>query len=194
MTRLILASGSPRRLELLRSIGIEPTVIPSQIEERLEPGESPREYVTRLSEEKAVSVGRNHPDEWIVAADTIVVLDGEILEKPLSENDAAAMLGRLSGRTHAVLTAVTLHRQQVHTETIVTKTDVKISDMQNDEIAWYLSTGESMDKAGAYAAQGAGALFIDELNGSYSNVVGLPLAMFYRMMKRVGIFPPEESK
>ncbi|MBW3563113.1 MAG: Maf family protein [Acidobacteria bacterium] len=194
MTRLILASGSPRRLELLRSIGIDPIVIPSRIEERLEPGESPGEYVTRLSEEKAVSVGRKQPDDWIVAADTIVVLEGEILEKPVSETDAAAMLSRLSGRTHTVLTAVTLHRQQVHTETTVTATDVKIAEMLRDEIAWYLSTGESMDKAGAYAAQGVGALFIEELTGSYSNVVGLPLARLYRMMKSVGIFPPEESK
>ena len=195
MTRLILASGSPRRLELLRSIGLDPEVIPSRIPEQLESGESPEDYVTRLARQKADAVARDHPERWILAADTVVVLGNRILEKPADAEDARRMLRALSGNVHTVFTGVSLTNiSRMHSETMVARTDVRVSPMSADEISWYVSRGESMDKAGAYAAQGIGALLIDHFDGSYSNVVGLPLANVYRMMKRAGIYPPEESE
>jgi septum formation protein len=181
---LILASSSPRRAELLGAAGIQFAVRAANIDETIKPGESPRDYVLRLSREKACAVVRE--DEFALGADTTVVIGDQIAGKPADAEDAARMLRALSGQWHEVLTGVTLARgSQILSEFASTR--VKFSGLSEDEIGWYVSTGEPMDKAGAYAIQGRAALFIERIEGSYSNVVGLPLQLVYRMARRMGI-------
>jgi len=182
--RLILASESPRRAELLRAAGFEVEVVPSRIDERHEEDEAPEHYVRRLAEGKARAVPRHDPDLPIVAADTVVLVDGRVLEKPADDEEAAAMLRVLSGRVHEVLTGVAVQlgdRQGVHVE----RTRVRIASLTEAEIAWYVATGEPRDKAGAYAVQGLASRFIEAIEGSYSNVVGLPVAALYRLLQEV---------
>lgn len=185
---VILASGSPRRRELLQGIGLPLVVVVSDVEEKLRHGEAPNDYVSRLAVEKAETVARQHPDAWVVAADTVVVIDNEILEKPRDREDAIGLLSRLSGREHTVYTGLTLHRREPqHQDLRVVTTRVRMTRLSRPEIEWYVDTGEPMDKAGAYAVQGIGAMFVESIEGSYSNVVGMPLSMLLDMMRRAGI-------
>jgi septum formation protein len=177
---LILASGSPRRAELLRAAGIEFTVRIADVDETILPGELPRDYVLRLSRAKAKAVAGE--DEIVLGADTTVVIEDEIAGKPVDIEDARRMLRALNGRWHEVLTGVTLLRDhKILSDIAVTR--VKFSQMNEAEIDWYVSTGEPMDKAGAYGIQGYASRFVECIEGSYSNVVGLPVQMVYRMLK-----------
>jgi septum formation protein len=190
VTRFILASASPRRRELLASIGLDFAVVPSHIPEIRGDGEAPEEYVARLSREKAAAIAREHPTDWIIAADTTVLLGDELLEKPAGVADAQRMLATIAGRTHIVYTGVTLlNAAREHHDTRVAESEVRMLPLTGEDIAWYVATGEPMDKAGAYAVQGIGALFIDSIHGSYTNVVGLPLALLFQMLRRAGIDP-----
>lgn len=182
---LILASGSPRRLELLTGLGLIFSVRPVDLDETALEGEEPSAYVIRLAGAKARA--RTEPDEITLAADTIVVLDGELLGKPADQGEARKMLGRLAGREHQVLTGVAVFDGKG--ERLVSGVEssrVKIADLSDEEIAWYVATGEPLDKAGSYAIQDLGALFVERVEGNYTNVVGLPLPLTYRLFGRLG--------
>ncbi len=181
---LILASASPRRAELLRAAGINFTVRAAGVDETIQPRESPDDYVLRLSREKALAVARD--DELTLGADTTVVIHGEIAGKPVDAEDARRMLLALSGQWHEVLTGVTLTRAD-RVLSDVASTRVKFAEMSETEVDWYVATGEPMDKAGAYAIQGHAALFVERIEGSYSNVVGLPVQMVYRLAGELGV-------
>jgi septum formation protein len=179
--RLVLASASPRRSELLRSVGLEFDVLPADIDESTRAGETPSQYVARLSSEKAAAIAERMAGEAvIVAADTTVDVDGQILEKPTDDDDARRMLQLLSGRTHLVHTGVTVtwfpEAPARGTETVVVETAVEFVAMTAATIDWYVGTGEPFGKAGAYAIQGAGGALVRRLEGSVTNVIGLPLA------------------
>ena len=175
---IVLASASPRRADLLRAAGIEFEVIAADIDERVLAGESPEAYVRRLAEEKAKAVAPRAGGRPVLAADTVVVIDGAILGKPADAADARRMLQLLSGRSHAVLTAVCLN-----SVSRVEITAVEFDRLSPDEIDWYVASGEPMDKAGAYAIQGLASRFVISITGSYSNVVGLPVHVVSRMVK-----------
>ncbi|MCI0525204.1 MAG: Maf family protein [Acidobacteria bacterium] len=179
----VLASSSPRRAELLRAAGINFSVRAANVDETIKPRESPRDYVLRLSREKACAAARE--DELALGADTIVVVNGEIAGKPTDAEDATRMLRALSGQWHEVLTGVTLTRAG-RTLSDVASTRVKFAELTEAEIHWYVSTGEPMDKAGAYAIQGHASLFAERIEGSYSNVVGLPVQLVYRLAGDMG--------
>jgi septum formation protein len=188
--RFILASSSPRRRELLASIQLEFDVIPSAIPEIRDDAESPEEYVARLSREKAHAVAERYPDDWIIAADTTVLLGDQLLEKPADADDAKRMLATIAGKTHVVYTGVTLlNAAKNWRETRVSESEVRMLSLDARDIDWYVATGEPLDKAGAYAVQGIGAMFIDSIHGSYTNVVGLPLATLFAMLRKAGIDP-----
>jgi len=188
--RFILASSSPRRRELLGSIGLRFDIIPSEIPEQRGQAETPEEYVARLSREKARAVAEKNPSRWVIAADTTVALDDHILEKPADAEDAKRMLAMIAGHTHVVYTGVTLKRlDQNYLDTHVATSEVRMLPMTAHDIEWYVKTGEPLDKAGAYAAQGVGGMFIDSIHGSYTNVVGLPLALLFQMLRKAGIDP-----
>lgn len=170
---LVLASRSPRRAELLSSAGIEFQIRVADVDEAVIPGEAPLEYVTRLAREKAAAVPAS-PDEIILGADTTVVIDGQILGKPEDAADASRMLRALSGREHQVITGVCVRRGDDVQAGAVTTT-VWFRTMSEAEIAGYVASGEPMDKAGAYGIQGLAAQFIPRIDGSYANVVGLPV-------------------
>jgi septum formation protein len=162
------------------------TVRPSDVDETLRPGEDPAAYVLRLALEKAAAGARS--GELALGADTTVVLDGDVLGKPLDAADARSMLGRIAGREHVVFTGVALHDgtsgRQV---SAVDTTRVRMAPLTEAQVAWYVATGEPMDKAGAYGIQGKGALFVDAVFGNYGNVVGLPLPMVRRLMAEIGL-------
>jgi septum formation protein len=181
--RLILASGSPRRRELLSTAGFDFTVRARPVEERKQAHESPREYVLRLSREKAEASWEG-ADEVVFGADTIVVLGEEVLEKPLDPDGARAMLAALSGVRHTVLTGIHL-RHKNGAVSDVESTEVQFAPLTNDEIDAYVASGEPMDKAGAYAIQGLASKFVERIDGCYFNVMGLPLALFYKHWKRL---------
>ena len=185
---LILASSSPRRRELLLRIGIENfSVIPARDELKPNQGD-PEKYVLLLSAQKAGDVAqRAHEDDIILAADTIVWLEGKILEKPVDREDAERMLGELSGRKHTVYTGVTLRRGS-RIESFCEAAGVFFRELGEDEIAQYVASGEPMDKAGAYGVQGIGARFVTRIDGDYSCVVGLPLSRVYLALKDFGLF------
>ena len=188
--KFILASSSPRRRELLTSIGLDFEVIPSHVPEEYQRGEAPEEYVARLSRDKAQAIAEKHPGRWIIAADTTVLLGEELLEKPVDRADAARMLATIAGRTHIVYTGVTLqHAARGWHDTRVAESEVRMLPLSAAEIDWYVKTGEPLDKAGAYAVQGIGAMFIESIHGSYTNVVGLPLALLFQMLRKAGIDP-----
>lgn len=188
--RLILASGSPRRRELLAGLGLTPQVRPVDIDETPWPEERAERYVMRLAESKARA--QSEPGELVLAADTVVAIDGDLLGKPVNDEDARRMLRRLSGRKHQVLTGVSLLKPDLDptrapsVTTLVVTTQVVFHPLTEAEIDWYVGTGEPMDKAGAYAVQGLAALFVDRLEGNYSNVVGLPLPTVYRLLLDAG--------
>ena len=171
---LILASASPRRQELLRQIGVRFQVRSADIDETQYAGESPEDYVLRMAIEKAAAVAKFYPEQPVLAADTIVVLDNEVFTKPAHAEQAKATLARLSGRTHQVLTAVCL-TQGAQQKTLLDKTQVTFLALSPAQIAAYVATGEPLDKAGAYGIQGFGAVLVDHIEGCYNTVVGLPL-------------------
>jgi septum formation protein len=206
MERIILASASPRRAELLRAAGIEFDVMPASTDETVHPGETPEAYVQRVAEAKATAVRQRANGRPVLAADTVVVVDKAILGKPVDRDDAKRMLRMLSGRGHQVLTSVTLlsgadplgspkppcgegglgprggSGKARPALTRVETTTVEFVPLTGDEIDWYVATGEPDDKAGAYAIQGYASRFITRIDGSYSNVVGLPVALVYEML------------
>lgn len=184
--RLVLASASPRRAELLRAAGFVFEVRAVEIDERARPGELPDAYVLRLASEKSAAAhpsGTLGPDAVLtLGADTAVVVDGDILGKPTDDAEAAGMLQRLSGRTHEVLTGVSV-RWAEREERVVERTVVEFRPLRTQDIAWYVQSGEGRDKAGAYAIQGLASRFIPRIDGSYSNVVGLPVAAVAELLR-----------
>jgi septum formation protein len=182
---LLLASASPRRAELLRAAGFQFDVQPAHADESIHDGETPEQYVRRVADAKARAVHAKAEGRVVLAADTTVVIDGHILGKPVDEADASRMLRLLSGRCHQVLTAVTLAREE-RVQTRVAVTDVEFAPLSEEEIAWYVASGEPVDKAGAYAVQGLASRFVSRVHGSYSNVVGLPVAIVYAMLRELG--------
>jgi septum formation protein len=184
--RLILASESPRRSELLKQVGLEFDIIPSRIEEDFIEGEPPEKHVLRLAEAKALNIGNQHPDRWVIAADTIVYIDHTILGKPKDHREAMEMLRRLNGREHQVLTGFSIHHLEKSVEDKeAVQTVVKVKTLTPVEMEWYTNTGEPFDKAGGYAVQGIGSFMIEWIHGSYTNVVGLPLYELMEMLKRL---------
>ncbi len=208
--QLVLASASPRRKELLERIGFAVKIVPAEIEEIMEPEEDPTEFVKRMSRTKVLSVvnrlkgtmappaetqgqqtvgskKREGPDRWVVGADTIVVVDGEIMGKPGSPDEAFDMLQKLSGRDHTVVTGFCIFDLLKNKEGIqAVVSNVRFKRMSRREIEKYLSVGESTDKAGAYGIQGVGSYLIDSIVGSYTNVVGLPLCQLMEMFEEMG--------
>src|ERR1022692_2958542 len=179
---LILASASPRRSELLSNAGIPFTVEPARIAEEPLPREQPLQYAQRLARDKASSVFARHSDNVVLGADTIVVVDRHLLEKPRDATDAARMLRLLSGRAHQVITGVCLIAPG-YEQTEAEITEVHFSKLSESEIASYVETGEPMDKAGAYAIQGMASRWVERIDGCYFNVVGLPVPRLYRMLR-----------
>lgn len=194
---LVLASASPRRQELLRNAGILFTVYPTNIPELPRPGEGARDCAERLSREKALAALRQQPGKFVLGADTIVIVDGEILGKPRDEADAMRMLRLLSGRTHQVITGVCLAGPELRTgnqklgtgfeDTRSEATLVTMSMLTDEDIRFYVATGEPMDKAGAYAIQGIASRWIPRIDGDYFNVVGLPVALVHHMLHEHGL-------
>jgi len=184
---LILASSSPRRQELLRQTGINFEVMAPHINEDQRPGEAPLEYALRLASEKAQTVARHRPLGPVLGADTIVVVDGEVLGKPADAADAVRMLRRLSARAHQVSTAVSLALPEGGADTRSCTTQVYFRKLTEDEIQQYVAGGEPMDKAGAYAIQGGAARWADRIEGEYSNVVGFPLSLVTDMLRTNGL-------
>ena len=186
--RLILASRSPRRYELLKQIGLDFEVIPSRVEEEnFVQNESPRDHVLRLSEAKALDVAKRNTDHWVIGADTIVYINGVILGKPRTHEEALDMLGRLNGQEHQVLSGIAAHHlSRGMADRKAVQTAVKMRPVTRDEMKWYIGTGEPFDKAGAYAIQGIGSFMIESIRGSYTNVVGLPVCELIQMLERLG--------
>jgi septum formation protein len=199
-TMLILASASPRRADLLRAAGIAFDVEAAEVDETPRPGEASETYVRRLAVEKACAVAARLPDAAVLGADTAVVVEGQVLGKPADADDATRMLRLLSGRRHEVLTGVCLiaptgepsaaspgpARPRAEHVTVAT-TGVWFADLSAADIAWYVASGEPMDKAGAYAIQGLASRFVTAIEGSYSNVVGLPVALVCDLCRSAGI-------
>ena len=178
---IILASASPRRRELLTAAGIAHLVDAANVDETPLAGESPAAYAERLAREKAVAVAERHPGTSVLGADTVVIVDDEILGKPIDEADARRMLERLSNREHVVLTAVAVARDG-RVESGIAETSVSMRTISPREIADYVETGEPMDKAGAYAIQGGAAGFVRGISGDFDNVVGLPMRVVRRLL------------
>lgn len=182
----ILASASPRRQELLRSVGLKFKTIPAHVNEDYIPGESPREHVKRLARNKALAIANQYPDFWVLGADTIVVIDNLILGKPKDKKHARQMLERMSGRKHEVFTGFSLsHASANLIKTKVIRSTVQFKPISNEEMDWYVSCKEPYDKAGGYAVQGKGAYFIKAIRGSYTNVIGLPLCEVLEELKNI---------
>jgi len=180
---LVLASASPRRAELLRLAGFAFTVAHADVDETPHPGEPAATYVRRLAEEKAAAVADGHPGAVVLGADTTVVVDGDILGKPADDGEAAAMLRRLQGRAHEVLTGVAVVAPDGR-NSAVAETRVWMAPMSEAEIAAYVASGEPRDKAGAYGIQGRAARFVTRIDGSYPNVVGLPVALVHDLLRK----------
>ncbi|HSA92537.1 MAG TPA: Maf family protein [Terriglobales bacterium] len=183
---LVLVSASPRRQELLRNAGIAFTVEASDVPERPRPRESPLAFAKRLAREKAAGVFARRPQDFVLGADTIVVVGREILGKPRDSADARRMLRRLSGRTHSVITAVCLVGPEFEDVALQT-TRVTFAPLTETEIRDYVAAGEPLDKAGAYAIQGLASRWVSGIEGCYFNVVGLPVPLVYAMLRRHGV-------
>ena len=184
---LVLASRSPRRAEILQAVDWPFEVVPANIDESRIADERAGRYVERLAKTKAATVAKKMPGKLVLGADTVVVIDGEILGQPQGINDARRMLGLLSGKWHEVLTGVALVRITGDTcDTVEHETTrVRFAELSAEEINWYVETGEPMDKAGAYAIQGKGARFIKEVQGDYFNIVGLPIRLVYELFRKI---------
>jgi len=173
---LILASKSPRRRYLLEQAGLEFTVVPSEVDENSVALSAPESYVKSLAEAKAMDISNRYPDCWIIGADTVVFVKNTILGKPASPDEARAMLNSLSAKTHQVHTGYCIcHKATDHFISECVTTDVSFKKLSAKEIDWYINSGEPFDKAGAYAIQGIGTFLVKRINGSYTNVVGLPV-------------------
>lgn len=188
--RLILASESPRRRELLSMMELDFEVITSHVEEHMPIDASPEETVSSLSLQKAQAVADLYPHDCVIGADTIVFIDGMILGKPRTSEHAKRYLSRMQGRTHTVFTGVTVIADG-HIDTRCATTDVTFCPMTEREIEWYVSTGDPLDKAGAYGAQGPFGAFIERIDGTYFNVIGMPLPLLYTMLRDAGMLPKE---
>lgn len=193
LPKIILASGSPRRAEILSSVGWEFTKHVADIDENERSGESAEDYVVRLACEKAEAFAASHPNEIVLGADTTVLIDGQIIGKPEDLDDARRMLRMLSGNWHEVLTGIAVVKNgQTHSD--LQRTRVKFASMSHDEINFLAEKGDPLDKAGAYAVQAQAALFIEEIQGDYWNVVGLPVSLVYELiMKKPGAFAGQED-
>lgn len=188
---LILASTSPRRSFYLRQLGVSFRKAAPDVDERPLRGEAPRAFVRRMALEKARDVSERRPRDWVLAADTVVILNKHILGKPKDEAHARRMLRRLSGRTHQVVSGMALVSQSAGRElSRVSATRVRLREIGPAEIRWYVQTGEPADKAGAYAIQGKGGIFVKSITGSPSNVAGFPVEVFYRLMQEAGLRLP----
>lgn len=183
---IILASGSPRRRELLERLGWKFKIEAATVEETHADGEKPEDMVCRLAESKAANVYSRHTSCWVIGADTVVVADGSVLGKPENENDAVRMIMLLQGKKHSVITGVALFAPDGGKLVYVEKTDVTFHKMTDTEAIAYVAAGESLDKAGAYAIQGHGSLLVEKIDGCYFNVVGLPLALLSKMFSELG--------
>ena len=187
-SRLILASASPRRRELLQQIPLQFRVIPSHTEEARRREETPETYVARIAAEKAHTVAERHPGFWVLAADTIVVLEGQVFGKPANPDNARQMLAALSGHPHQVMTAFVLLDPAGKTTAAETVTSqVTFKELSESEVTAYLATGEPFDKAGAYAIQGKGRDLITQVSGSHTNVIGLPMDEVTTALRAVGL-------
>jgi|SRR5215208_2487000 len=184
--RIILASQSPRRRQLLSLVGIPHEVEPADVDESVRPGESPHAYVERLACDKAMMVARSHPGAIVLGADTTVVIDDEILGKPESSGDARRMLRRLSGRSHVVLTAVAVARGD-RVVSGVEEVGVRFRELEDRDIDAYVATGEPMDKAGSYGIQGYGATIVERIEGDYFAVMGLAIVRLVGLLREVGV-------
>ena len=184
--RVVLASGSPRRHELLNLIGIAHEVRPANIDETMRPRETPRRHAERLAREKASAVAKRDPDLITIGADTIVVINRKVLGKPKDTDDAARMLAMLSGREHVVTTAVAVSRGK-KLRSAVEEVRVRFRRLREDEIEAYIATGEPMDKAGAYGIQGFGATIVERIEGDYFSVMGLPVVRLIGLLRDVGV-------
>ena len=185
---IVLASESTRRVDILRTLGVSFSIMPPGIDERRKAYESPKDYVLRMSYEKAQKVGDLFPDKWIIGADTVVVHKGKVLGKPQTEEGAVAMLKRLRANWHKVFTGyciLNVSKQIVYQD--VAETKVFIKDLTDEEITNYVSTSEPFDKAGSYAVQGKGGYMVKEIKGSYTNVVGLPICEITDALLSLGI-------
>ncbi len=187
-TSVILASSSPRRASLLKALGIPFRRVAPDVDETRLPVESVRRYVRRLAIEKALAVANRRPHSWVIAGDTTVVLDDTLLGKPRDAREARRMLRQLSGRSHRVLSGIALVRGDRHSiRSAVSSTRVTFRPLSEDEIRWYVRTGEPLDKAGAYGVQEKGGMLVARIDGSYSNVVGFPLEKFYELWRAAGL-------
>ena len=186
---IILASASPNRKELLERIGLPFAVVISHVVENVSSSLPTGEYVTELARQKAESVAADYPDACVIGADTVVDLDGTILGKPHTPENAKAYLSAMQGREHLVYTGVAV---TVHGKTIVDveKTSVTFAPMSGEEIEWYVATGDPLEKAGAYGIQGPAGLFVSAIRGDYFNVVGLPIHLLYRMLQKSDVLGP----
>jgi len=187
---IVLASASPRRSDLLRMIGLEFTVRPADVDETPLPGESPEALAERLARAKATALQGLPSPALTLGADTVVAIDAMVLGKPADAVEARAMLRRLSGRTHEVITAIAvraLPEETVDCASAISR--VRFAALSDREIDWYADSGEGLDKAGAYALQGKGSLFVEAIDGSYTNVIGLPMETLYRILRRHGLGP-----
>ncbi len=181
---VVLASASPRRRDLLSRLGLDVIVRPAQVDEAPRPGESAPAMVGRLARDKAAAIDAG--DALVIAADTAVVCDGDLLGKPGDDDEAAEMLRRLSGRTHAVMTAVAA-RHGDREDRVLVRTEVTFRVVTEDEVAWHVATADPMDKAGGYGLQGAAGAFVVGIDGSDTNVIGLPLEQTVEVCRRVGV-------
>ncbi|WP_068674801.1 nucleoside triphosphate pyrophosphatase [Oceanobacillus sp. Castelsardo] len=183
--RLILASGSPRRKELLQNMNLSFDVIVSDVEETIDRTLSPEELVQSISYQKAFSIAKNHPKAFVIGADTVVLLDNQVLGKPTTEENAFQILHQLSGRQHEVLTGVTIIKDK-QIISFYEKTLIEFWPLTKSEIWDYIKTGEPMDKAGSYGIQGLGSYLVKKINGDYCTVVGLPVARLLRELEQMG--------
>ncbi len=184
--RVVLASASPRRRELLNLIGIPHDVRPANVDETMRPREAPRRHAERLAREKASAIAVRDPNLITIGADTVVVINRKVLGKPADAEDAARMLGMLSGREHTVITAVAVSRGR-ELRSAIEEVRVKVRRLSDEEIEAYIATGEPMDKAGAYGIQGFGATIVERIEGDYFSVMGLPLVRLVGLMRDVGV-------
>jgi septum formation protein len=185
---LILASASPRRRDLLKIAGLTFQIIPSDVHEADYPFTNPKSYARLLAEAKALNVSNRHPDSWVIGADSIVAIDGDILEKPTSISEARQMIQMLSGKTHDVHTAFAIAcKQNSHLFSDVVSTAVSFKSLTEKEIEWYIHTSEPYDKAGGYAIQGLGSFMVKHIMGSYTNVVGLPVCEVIDYLYKQGV-------
>lgn len=192
-TRIVLASASQRRIDLLSGLGIMTEVVPADVDETHMPGESPHDYVMRVALDKAHAVIDSTSGAVVIAADTSVVVDGRILGKPVDTTDAMQTIRGLSGRTHQVLTAVVVIDADRIEHSVIASTEVTFAELTDDEIEWYVATGEPFGKAGAYAIQGIGGFLVESIDGDPSTVIGLPLRATVELLRGAGVRFPNDG-